>query len=443
MPIPKQYRLRFAYHSTSIKNLPSVIDNGLLSTNQKQQKNITHTDIANIQIQQRRSAMEVPESGGKCVHDYVPFYFAQKTPMLLAVINKKNTDQENLIYFALSLQYIDARDGVVFTNASANGEELPKFYSANQSQHLDDLSWNIINDGTWSYNDNDRRLKMAELLIPDSIPIQAFNHIIVWDDTVANEVERIFNSKKLTPPQIRPNKWHYYIDFSAPNQPFIAGPSLLKKLFEDTVTEIIRDNKGTHKYSTLQSALQAIATDFCAIKELDDINGLNADYGPHKDDVGKHSRRVASLVKHSDEYLNLNTEDQMVLELAALLHDIGKGPKSRWKDSFMDKADNNHPRKSLPMLYRIITQDIGGLSEDQVRTLTMLVTYDDLLGDIAANGRDRQQLFDIITCEKDIQMLVALSKADIGAINEKWLTNTSHIIDQLRAEAVTIITGGK
>jgi hypothetical protein len=107
----------------------------------------------------------------------------------------------------------------------------------------------------------------------------------------------------------------------------------------------------------------------------------------------------------------------------------------------MDKADNNHARKSLPMLERILTQDIGGLSKDAIRKLVMLVTYDDLLGDIAANGRDKQQLFDIVKCESDANMLAALSRADIGAINQWWLFNTTARIEQLKNEAIAFLRG--
>ena len=48
------------------------------------------------------------------------------------------------------------------------------------------------------------------------------------------------------------------------------------------------------------------------------------------------------------------------------------------------------------MLKRILTEDIGGLSEESVRKIVTLVTYDDLIGDIVARDRDEKQLVDII-----------------------------------------------
>ena len=93
------------------------------------------------------------------------------------------------------------------------------------------------------------------------------------------------------------------------------------------------------------------------------------------------------------------------------------------------------------MLKRILTEDLPVLPPDIVRKIIMLVTYDDLLGEIVAKGRDKSQLFDIITCPEDITMLVALSKADIGALNQIWLMQVSAGIDALRVEALQKLQG--
>jgi hypothetical protein len=436
MPINPKYNYHYAYHFTSLHNLESVIDTGLLSTNQKNLRDIQHFNIAEASIQGRRSTMPVPGSNKKHVHDYVPFYFAKRTPMQMAVIQKKNVDQQFIIYFAVSLKIIDHREGVFFTDASANTDIPPNFYDSSRSDCLDKLNWKIINSGVWSYpDDNERHQKMAELLVPESVLMREVDHIVVWNDSIAQCVRDCFKSKNVPCPNIISHGRYYYVDQDDIRHSLITGPYYLKKEFEETVDNITKDRSTNTTYSNLQEALVAIRNNFGSIKELDDIDGLRANYGPHKDDVGTHSRRVADLVLRSPEYIQLDEQNKMILEAAAYLHDIGKGPKSRWTDSYMHKADNNHARKSLPMLERILTQDIGGLSEEEVRRLVMLITYDDLLGDIAARGRDREQLFDIITCETDVNMLVALSRADIGSINQGWLLNTYDDIEQLRVDA--------
>ncbi|WAB90344.1 DarT ssDNA thymidine ADP-ribosyltransferase family protein [Pseudomonas citronellolis] len=442
MPIPDRYSDRHAYHFSSIENLDSIIELGLLSTNQKLQRNVTHVDVAAAGIQCRRGAMEVPGSQGRYVHDYVPFYFAQKTPMQLSVILKKNVDQQFLIYFAVPLRIIDARQGVFFTNASANTDVPPRFFGATESERLNDLNWPIIENAKWKYpDDNERHQKMAELLVPDYVSMGEVAYIVAWNDDFAQHIRDRFAEKGVACPQVVCNSWHYYPDMQDKRFSFITGPYFLKKGFLDAVSSIENGRLPNAKFINLEQALNSVRADFCSITELANINGLAANYGPHKDDVGTHSRRVAELVRASPEYLALDLRGKQILEFAAFLHDIGKGPKTRWANSFMDKPDSNHSCKSLPMLQRILTEDVGGLSSNDIRQLVLLVTYDDLLGEIAAKGRDKKQLLDVISCEEDVNMLVALSRADIGALDQGWLMATHHRIEQLRDEAFRFLRG--
>lgn len=93
------------------------------------------------------------------------------------------------------------------------------------------------------------------------------------------------------------------------------------------------------------------------------------------------------------------------------------------------------------MLQRILTEDLPVIQTDLVRKIMMLVTYDDLLGEIVAKGRNKNQLFDIVTSSEDINMLVALSKADIGSLSQVWLAQVSDGIDDLRDEVLQRLQG--
>lgn len=446
MAIPAHHSFRNAYHFTSIENLESLIDNGIFSTNQKIARGIAHVNVAEEGIQRRRAQMQVPGSNGRCVHDYVPFYFAKKTPMQLAVLHKKNVDQQFIIYLAVSIRLLNTRPGAFFTNASANTDIPPSFFSGNsQSDQLDLLDWKTIDSNGWSYVDDDQRhRKMAELLLPDHVPLCDVNQIITWNRDISDCVGRIFRSKGIAAPNvIEAGGEHYYCEPGNWTASLVTGPYFLKRFFDEAVSYVVSFQRQIMpKFQSLGDALHAIRANFSAIKELDEIDGLGANYGPHNEDVGAHTRRVVNLVVNSPEYLQLDGIHREVLEMAAYLHDIGKGPKTRWANSFMDKADGEHPKKSLPMLKRILTEDLPTLPPDLVRKIVMLVTYDDLLGEIVAKGRNKSQLFDIVTSPEDINMLVALSKADIGSLNQFWLMQVSGGIDNLRSEALQRLQGG-
>jgi hypothetical protein len=436
--IPANLKGKYVYHFTLLDNLESIIENGILCTNVKNKLGISHENIAEQGIQCRRHSMHVLCSNGKFVHDFVPFYFAKKTPMQLGVINKKNIDQPLILYFAIPIEIIEQRSGVVFTDASANTDIPPNFYDSFNLQKLSSLNWEAINSKKWGYpSESIRHQKMAELLIPDKIKIEDVAYIVVWNGGIKEEVEKIFMTKKTLPPQIQYDLDHYYTNFyDGGKQSIVTGPKFLNHYFEETIKIICKNTAGYVKYKNVTTALAAIQIDFSSIKELDDIDGLKANYGPHKDDVGTHSRKVANALVNYDEYNNLKQNDKDIVMLSAHLHDIGKGPKSRWPKEEMTKADNDHAVKSLPMLERILTEDIGNLDAESVRKIVMLVTFDDLVGDIVAKGRNKEQLFDIIKSENDLNMLIALGKSDMNSINAMWVFLNEHSIKELKANAI-------
>ncbi|HAS6204090.1 TPA: DUF4433 domain-containing protein [Vibrio vulnificus] len=441
MSIPQGLKGRYAYHFTLIDNLESIIDRGLLCTNLKNARGVSHENIAEQGIQGRRSTMPVPCSGGKFVHDYVPFYFSKKTSMQLSVINKKNVDQPLLLYFAIPIEILEQRAGVVFSDASANTDAPPKFYNLSSANMLDYLNWVAIDDKKWGCpTDEYRHQKMAELLIPDSVDISEVSYIVVWNKWIKEKVEKIFLAKGIQPPKIRFDADHYYINFYEGGQKsIITGPRFLRNQVEQTITEICRSTCGNKKYESIRASLGAIALNFSSIKELDDIDGLRASYGPHTDDVGTHSRKVAAGLSQLHEYNELSEKDKEIVLLSAYLHDIGKGPKSRWGQDGMTRADNDHAVKSLPMLKRILTEDIGGLSEESIRKIVILVAYDDLIGDIVARERDEKQLADVIENENDLNMLIALAKADMNSINMFWVISHWQSIEALKRRMLQVL----
>lgn len=153
MSIPSNLKGRYAYHFTLFDNLESIIESGILSTNKKNEKGVSHKNVAEQGIQCRRSTMAVPCSDGKFVHDYVPFYFSKKTSMQLGVINKKNIDQPLIIYFAIPIEILEKKEGVVFTDAAANTDIPPNFFNLSNSQKLSTLNWEAIDSMKWGCPD--------------------------------------------------------------------------------------------------------------------------------------------------------------------------------------------------------------------------------------------------------------------------------------------------
>ena len=368
--------------------------------------------------------------GGK-VHDYVPFYFSSINPMLLTLLNHKNCDQNLIIYLCLKIDRLDA-DDAVFTSASANTVVPPTFY--NDPSHLDDLAWNLIFSRKWKMeSDEDKHKKMAEALIHTKVDIVDIEAIVVYDEGVKKGVEKVFAQNGVKAPEIlyyyNPKMLKYgfyYTKFFFDDRKYetlVTGPYTLLSSYKAVVEKVKvkrKVKKDRYPYATVKVLVESLDKDITILPELKAVAELLQDYPPHNDTVGDHTKNVVEEMKKCDYYKGASEEMKNVLLLGAYLHDIGKGPAGKWKEGKMTSAYPDHPADAIPMIERIMSEDIETLDDDDIRRLCMLVVYHDIIGECYEKGRDKQQIADLIGNEDDYDMLAAISIADATATNGFW-----------------------
>jgi len=97
---------KLLYHITHIDNLDSIIKQGKLwSHAQIKQHTLGYQDMANENVQSRRRHTKIPISKDCYLHDYVPFYFAPRSPMLYS-LKMQPIPQNDIIYFMTSIKTI-------------------------------------------------------------------------------------------------------------------------------------------------------------------------------------------------------------------------------------------------------------------------------------------------------------------------------------------------
>lgn len=433
MSVPSEHTNRHIYQFTHLENLPRILQHGLLSYNEKERLGISHTSIAAKSIQERRAGMVVPTGPGGVVHDYVPFYFCSRSPMLLSVVNAKNVDQLHLLYLGVSIDVLCSADAV-FTNASANTIMPPVFYS--DPSDLNNLDWANIDSKKWgSPSDEVRHARMAEALIHTRLEVSEIEHIIVWNKMVKEKVEEIYEEADIEPPYIGLDgyngRYFYFTNFYEQGHvSIVTGPIFLQKKYLMAVDDVIktRNNEapGEAIFDGIKDAVDELDDDFCALLELEVINGLATANQEHHEDIGAHTLTVVDRLRNSELFQGLYDREKMLVEFAAYLHDIGKGKSPKDNDG-RQRVDPDHPARAIPLVQRILTEDIKELDEEEVRQVLLLVTYHDLIGDIVGNGRDRQQLLDVIQCQEDFDMLAALNCADVESLipEDSWGRATS------------------
>jgi hypothetical protein len=386
----------------------------------------------------------VPCGPGGVVHDYIPFYLCKRSSMLLSVVKSKNVDQQLLIYFALPISLIERPD-VVFTDASANTELPPNFFS--EASHLSDLNWSAINSQKWVLDsDDEKQSRMAEVLIHRTVDIQLIDHIIVWNNNIKMKVEQIYRQAGLEGPPVKVNSSYFYFTtwWINPTESLTTGPYFTRRAFEECVQRIseIGQDPGA-RFAGTSELIDALRVNLANLPETAELVGLETDNKEHTEDVGDHTVSVVRELTDSDEYDALSEGDKRTVELAAFLHDIGKGPKARWASTGGKQlVDANHPIKSVKMLIRILTEEVREVDPDEARTLAKLICYHDLVGDILAKDRNPEQLEEIAESARDLEMLIALGLADMRAINAHWYNDNVDKVPELRDRVLNKLNSG-
>ena len=203
------------YHITNINNLASILKSGgLVAYNTLQQTKIHYTNIAHQNIQYRRAITKVPCSAGGTLHDYAPFYFAPRSPMLYT-IHKGNVTgyaqgQNSVIHLVSTAQAVQSQ-GLAFAFTDGHGIISYTQFSDNLN-NLGIVDWEIMKARYWSDTDDDndrKRRRQAEFLVHQFCPWTLITEIGVINNTIRAEVIQILQiSKQQTPVKVYPS-WYF------------------------------------------------------------------------------------------------------------------------------------------------------------------------------------------------------------------------------------------
>jgi hypothetical protein len=203
------------FHFTHISNLPSIVAHGL-SCDATAQDGRMQVEVGNHDIKLRRRSRQVPIEPGGVVSDYVPFYFAARSPMLYVIwrgqVATYQGGQEDLVHIVTSVEAI-MRSGATFVFTDRNATlSLAKFDS--DVAHLDTLvDWELMEatkwNDEWPDHPDRKERRMAEFLVHGHVPWEHVLGIGVIDDAQQQQAQQILaNMNEGTPVRVRRN-WYY------------------------------------------------------------------------------------------------------------------------------------------------------------------------------------------------------------------------------------------
>ena len=213
------------FHMVHFDNLQSIfLRRALLSKERVVQEAINYQSIAFETVQNLRDRIFIWDFSKKAfrsLHSYVPFYFATHTPMLF--VQHKHGIQNEIVIFEMSRSIIKD-PGVLFTDGNASNQQLAKYTNEvvdiipavvsrdscrrryrpsgpngtnpnrtdffSDITFLDRLKWDVIND-PWSEDSDKIRIRHAEVLVPDILPLGRLQGISVKTQNMVQAVNAL------------------------------------------------------------------------------------------------------------------------------------------------------------------------------------------------------------------------------------------------------------
>jgi hypothetical protein len=187
---------------------------------------VNYQNISHAGAQGARAARSVPNPPGGKMHDYVPFYFAPRSPMLMAINGGKvagcTLRQADILHFETTMpKMIAVNSPMVFYDRNATlaysvpYTDLTKLDIAvawdliTEAPQLDGYCryWNSRNDVAKYIDRMERR--QAEFLVKDLVPLSAMNRIGVFDDQRKTQVQQILKKANVTLPVVAMPAWYF------------------------------------------------------------------------------------------------------------------------------------------------------------------------------------------------------------------------------------------
>jgi ssDNA thymidine ADP-ribosyltransferase, DarT len=200
-----------------VDNLPVILQRGgLHAPNHVPDDGLVYRTIHNVDIQNVRQIRRIPLGLCGTIHDYVPFYFGPRSPMLYQLytgwVSGYNEGQSPLIYLVSTVQAVD-KAGLSWVFSDGHG--IAHFTSwFDDLADLTNVDWDAVYTRVWrdTVDDMDRqRRKQAEFLVHEFCPWEVIQGIGVISTPVQARVEAIlrrFDAGKHRVVHIR-GEWYY------------------------------------------------------------------------------------------------------------------------------------------------------------------------------------------------------------------------------------------
>jgi hypothetical protein len=204
---------RLIMHFTHIDNLPAIAAAGeLVADSILKQQGTEVRECADQQIKSNRRAIDVQVAPGGKVGQYVPFYFAARSPMLYKIAKGSvptfTGPQSELIYFVSTFRRVHAA-GLRWFGSDGNCAAAVTTHCNDWATLEEIVDWPLMAEQWWNNTETDgdrMRRRMAELLVFERFPLSVLAGIVVMTDEMSTRAAS--HVGPTTTVRVRPG-WYY------------------------------------------------------------------------------------------------------------------------------------------------------------------------------------------------------------------------------------------
>lgn len=188
---------RQVLHFTHMENVRQIFTDGAIFADSViAQAAREPIQCADQGIKARRRTMPVKVAPFGVVADYVPFYFAARSPMMYSIwrgnVRTYGRSADELVYFFTTVRLI-SESGISWVTSDGNCATLTTDHYNDWTHGEAAIDWNVMQARIWKDTDEDgdrKRRRSAELLVHRAFPVSLVSGIVVKNETVAREVRQ-------------------------------------------------------------------------------------------------------------------------------------------------------------------------------------------------------------------------------------------------------------
>lgn len=217
--VSRTSRDRWIYHFTHLDNVEAIFATGHLACDLMAREGLTRTEVGDPAIKQSRRQRAVLAGPGGQVGDYVPFYFATRSPMMYRIACEHRDGRPNcypggdrpLVYLVTTVRAV-VDTGADWVATDGNAATATTEFTADLRMMEEMIDWPLLVAERWNNTPEDmdrQRRRQAEFLVHQRVSTQAISWIGVHDDSRRAQVGEMLRDHPLGRRIIVRPTWYY------------------------------------------------------------------------------------------------------------------------------------------------------------------------------------------------------------------------------------------